>query len=179
VSAQVRADRAGTEVDHTQAADASEAVFKWRLWRASLEAPPGPSSWRAWVRMFEEMERNVNGGAQGVADEAFYASAYRYLERHRAPPPVRSVVDFYHGLATWNFAAVAYASERLIGEHRRGRQWIAGDELRDGAVVARLKLGDPRRARRLFGMLAGLSGRPHDGVQSRLLESHIREAEGD
>ncbi|HEX6106532.1 MAG TPA: hypothetical protein VFZ26_13180, partial [Gemmatimonadales bacterium] len=112
-----------------------------------------------------------------VADEEFYRSAYDFLERHRAPPPVRSVVDFYHGSASWDFPKVVYATDRLMPEFRRRRHWITPDELRDGAVVARLKVGDVAGARRVLRVLAPLSARAHDGLQSQLLEAHIRQAE--
>ena len=177
VGAQVRADSALTGVDRSEVADAGPAILKWRLWQASLQSAPRPASWPAWVRLFEETERIVSGGAQGVADTAFYQGVYRYLDRHRAPPPVRSVVDFYYGMASWDFAKVAYATDRLLPEFRRGHQWITPDELRDGAVVARLKLGDAGAARRLFRVLGPLSARPIGSFQSQLLLSHILKAE--
>ena len=176
VSAQVRADRAGTPVDRSHAAEADGAIFTWRTFRASLESGP-PNSWRAWLALFEETERILNGGAQGVADEELYGSVNRYLERHDAPPPVRNVVAFYHGLAAWDFSQAAAAADRLVPEFRRGRFWIAPDELRDGAVVARLKLGDVAGARRLFRALAPVSLRPRRHLHSMLLEAHLRRAE--
>ncbi|HYC32043.1 MAG TPA: hypothetical protein VEB59_07105, partial [Gemmatimonadales bacterium] len=177
VAAQVRAERAGLPVDRRMAEDASDAVFTARLWRASLDSKDKPGSWENWVRQFEDNERLVSGGAQGTADEVFYRAVYQYIERHRAPPPVRAVVDFYHGLAAWDFPKVIYASDRLIPEIRRKRLWIAPDELRDGTVVAELKVGDAGAARRVFDALAPMSARPADGLQSRLLDAHISAAE--
>jgi hypothetical protein len=176
VAAQVRADRGGSGAPRSDVADAVDAIFNWRLWQASLRDETPPASWRAWLRMFERNERLTAGGAQGVADEAFYRSAYDYLERHRAPQAVRSVVDFYHGLSTWDFTQVSYAVERLLPEFRDGRLWITPDELRDGAVVARLKLGDVRGARGIFRLLAPLSARRPESLQTRLLEAHLRAA---
>jgi predicted membrane-bound spermidine synthase len=174
VAAQVRADRGGAVRPRADEADAVDAIFGWRLWKESLRSETPPASWRAWLRMFERNERLTAGGAQGVADEAFYRSAYEYLARHRAPPAVRSVVDFYHGLATWNFGQVSSAVEWLLPEFRDGRFWITPDELRDGAVVARLKLGDVEGARRIFRLLAPLSARSAESLQTRLLEAHLR-----
>jgi predicted membrane-bound spermidine synthase len=176
VAAQVRADRAGEEVDLSQAAEAGQAIFRWRLWREALEATSPPSSWRAWLGMFTEIERVLSGGAQGVADEDFYRAARRYLERHDAPPPVHDAVAFYHGLAAWDFQETAGAAERLLPELRRRRFWISPDELRDGAVIANLKLNDVPRARWLFGLLARFSERPANDLQSGLIEMHLRQA---
>jgi hypothetical protein len=147
VAAQVRADRAGAKVDHSQGAEAAQAIFRWRLWREALSATAPPSSWRAWLGMFGEIEGILSGGAQGVADEEFYRAARRYLERHHAPPPVHDAVAFYHGLAAWDFQEAAQAAER-----------------------------DVPRARRLFRLLARFSERPADGFQSRLIEMHLRRA---
>ena len=173
VAAQVRADRAGVEVDHSQAAEATEAIFRWRLWRDALAAPAPPNSWRSWLGLFEEVERILSGGAQGVADEDFYRTARRYLERHHAPRPVHDVVAFYHGLAAWDFQETAQAAERLLPQFRRRRFWITPDDFRDGAVIANLKLNDVPRARWLFARLAQFSVRPADGLQSRLIETHL------
>ncbi len=176
VAAQVRADRAGTAVDDSQAAEAAQAIFRWRLWREALSATAPPSSWRVWLGMFAEIEGIVSGGAQGVADEEFYRAARRYLERHHAPPPVHAAVSFYHGLAAWDFQEAAQAAERLLPEFRHRRFWIRPDDLRDGAVIANLKLNDVPRARRLFRLLARVSERPADGFQSQLIEMHLRRA---
>jgi hypothetical protein len=98
------------------------------------------------------------------------------LERHHAPPPVHDAVAFYHGLAAWDFQEAAQAAERLLPEFRRRKFWITPDDLRDGAVIANLKLHDVPRARRLFRLLARISERPADGLQSRLIEMHLRRA---
>jgi Spermine/spermidine synthase domain len=177
VGAQVRAFRAGLRFDRSEAADASDAMFQWRLWQGSAENPLPPNSWTAWIRTFEETERILSGGAQGVADSGLYDAVDRYLTRVDAPPPVGQVIAFYHGLAAWDFPRTAYAAERLLPEFRRGHYWITPDELRDGAVVARLKIGDVAGARRFFEVLGPLSVRPRNSFQTRLLEAHLRQAE--
>jgi spermidine synthase len=177
IAAQVRAYRANVKFDRSEAADASNAILEWRLWQGSLDDTRPPFAWLPWLREFEEAERILSGGAQGVADEEFYGAVNRYLDRVDAPPPVRQVVSFYHGLAAWDFPQAAYAAERLLPEFQRGHYWITPDELRDGAVVARLKIGDVAGARRFFEVLEPRSLRPRQSFQTRLLEAHLRQAE--
>ncbi len=49
---------------------------------------------------------------------------------------------FRHALAGWDFPAAAGASDRLLPVVVKENQWISGVELRDGAVMAKLHLGD-------------------------------------
>jgi spermidine synthase len=177
VTAQVRAYRANVKFDRSEAADASDAILQWRLWQGALDDTRPPFAWLPWLREFEEAERILSGGAQGAADEEFYRAVNQYLDRVDAPPPVRQVVSFYHGLAAWDFPQAAYAAQRLLPEFQRGHDWITSDDLRDGAVVARLKIGDLAGARRVYEVLAPRSLRPQQSFQTRLLEAHLRQAE--
>jgi len=177
VGAQVRADRAGTRPDRSQALDATGQILRWRMWRAYLAADSAPNNWPAWLQMMVETERNLSAGAIGTADAEFFRSVQRYLDRHAAPPPIRSAVAFYHGLAAADFAEAAAAAEQLLPHVQRGLGLMTPEELLDGAVVATLKVHDVTGARRFYRLIAPYSERPRSDVRTRLLEAHLRAAE--
>jgi hypothetical protein len=117
-----------------------------------------------------------NGGTAGTADPEFHGDLVRFMERHKAPQPVRDVVTFRTGVASWNFADAAAAGARLIPYAQNGR-WIPADELRDGLVIARLHLRDVRGARDAHDSLFPLSRRPVTDLRSQLLAAYVQSAE--
>jgi hypothetical protein len=143
------------------------SLSKRDKWQTS--AGTGPTDWHAWLEGLKEVEADLSGGTAGVADEALYAEVERYLDRHAATETVRDVVAFRHGLASWDFAQVDRAGTALAATFPTDRPWIAPDELREGLVVARLKLGDGEGARRAFDELGRFSQRPSSDLRSRLL----------
>jgi hypothetical protein len=130
-----------------------------------------------WTDQVSQVARNRSGGTAGVADDAFYADVQRTLDRFRAPSAARDVVAFRRDLAAWKFSAAADAADRLLpvamGEHR----WITADELRDGAVFAKLNSGDVRGARQVLDTLAQFSVRKPNDLRSRLLAAYVTSAE--
>ncbi len=86
------------------------------------------------------MQALRNGGVAGRADEELYAATLRYLNRHDAPEAVRDVVTFRHGIASWDFAEAARSADRLVPLIQDESWWIDADELRDGAVLAKLSV---------------------------------------
>jgi hypothetical protein len=99
------------------------------------------------------------------------------MDQHHAPAGVRDVVQFRRGLASWNFAAAAAAGQRLMELATVHRDWISGDELRDGLVMARLHLRDAQGARQALDSLFFLSRRPATDVRSQLLTAYVQSAE--
>ncbi|HUR94793.1 MAG TPA: hypothetical protein VMY76_09430 [Gemmatimonadales bacterium] len=153
------------------------ADYDWRAWQAAVAADRSPVSWEHWVSQQGEMAQLRNGGTAGTADETLYADTKGFLERHHAPGTARDVVTFRHALAVWDFGEAAKAADRLLPVVRRERGWIGGDELRDGAVMAKMQVGDPAGARQVLTSLADLSSRPAGDLRSLLLESYVRTAE--
>ena len=60
----------------------------------------------------------------------------------------------------------------------RGERLIPGDELRDGAVLAKLHVGDAKGARMALDTLRKFTQRSPDDLRSRMLEAYVETAEG-
>jgi hypothetical protein len=122
------------------------------------------------------VEQDVHGTAQGVADETFFAPFYRYLAKTRPPIQAVAAVDFMHAVAAWDFPAASRGADRLGFEAGLGEAWVPRESYHDGAVVAKLALGDVAGARRVYDELAPVLD---DGssLRARLLEAHLRAAE--
>ena len=109
-----------------------------------------PVSWQEWTAEFINAESELHGGTAGVADERFYGDVRRYVTALDAPPAVRATVDFYHGLAAWNFGEVVRASAVLLAERESGKTWVPVETLRLGTALAKIEVGDPRGARDVY-----------------------------
>ncbi|HEU4566274.1 MAG TPA: fused MFS/spermidine synthase [Gemmatimonadaceae bacterium] len=149
---------------------------QWAL-HASLAAGTPPRDWRLWLNSVLTTERDIHGGTAGVADGAFYDAVQGFAARHGAPPEVRDALAFWRALAEWDFPAAARLADALVPAAQGRLPWIAPDDLRDGAVVARLRTGDIAGARRIFTELAPRSERAATNLRTRLLEAYIRAAE--
>jgi hypothetical protein len=151
VLAMTPAQRAGVPRD----SELTDAVFHVDRFEHSLTHSDPPTDWHQWVGAFSRAEALLHGGSSGVADEAFYGRVYQYLDAAHAPGDARAAIDFAHGLAAWDFAQASRAADTLITEFLHDSlPWIDFNELRDGAVVARMQLGDLEGARRAFKALA-------------------------
>jgi hypothetical protein len=119
----------------------------------------------------------MHGGTAGVADSAFYAQVRAYLARAHPAAPVEAVaaVDFLHGVASWDFAEAARASDSLVAAAARRDLWLDPDLLRDGAVMAKLAVGDREGARRAYHVLAPFTARPVTDVRTQLLAAYLVE----
>jgi hypothetical protein len=104
--------------------------------------------------------------------------AQRYAERFQAPAAVRNVVAFRHAVAAWNFAAAATLADSIMPVALREYRWIPADELRDGAVMAKLHLGDVAGARMALDTLGRHSTRDPGDLRSRMLQAYVTMAEG-
>ena len=136
-----------------------------------------PLDWHVWAGAVRESEEMRAGGTAGVADSAFYAMLGKYLDAQHAPPEARATVGFMHGLAAWDFSEVSRAADVLLPLATKGDLWLPADELREGVVVARLKLGDIRGARAAFDALAPNSARDANDVRPQLLNAWVRMGE--
>ena len=100
------------------------------------------------------------------------------MDRFSAPAAARDVIAFRHG--TWPPGSSPTRRRPRTGccpvamrEHR----WITADELRDGAVFAKLYSGDVRGARQVLDTLASFSVRKPADLRSRLLAAYVTSAE--
>jgi spermidine synthase len=153
-----------------------DAVYRWKLWQATLASNQPPASWELWLDQANAVDRLRNDGTAGVADEEFYGSVSRYMDRFKAPQVVRDVVSFRRAVASWRFAEAAETGERLLPVVTSQRRWIGADEFRDGLVLAKLQLGDAAGAQRRFYQLAPLSTRGPADLRSQLLEAYVTAA---
>jgi len=145
-------------------------------WRGTLASGQPPTNWRIWLEAMGDVEARVAGGTSGVADQAFYADARRYLDRFKAPAGVRDAVEFRRALAAWDFSAAAEAGERLSQAALQKTSWIPPDEVMDGLVMARIKSGDPAGADRALRALAPLSRQAPESLRLLLLTSYVLQA---
>lgn len=153
------------------------AIYRDRSWQALLASTEDPWSWRTWIQTMGDVERDRYGGTSGYADERFYAEIKRFLDRHHAPAEVRSVVEFRHGVAAWDFPRAAAAAEPLIAAALARSPWMPTDELREGATIARLATGNSAGAREVFLALAPLSRRPPGDFRAALIAAYIEAAD--
>ena len=157
--------------------DLAQALQRsWRF-RSALASPTPPADWQLWLDDAGEVERDLHGGTAGVADESFYAALRAFAERHGAPRGVRDAIAFEYGLATHDFAAASRAADALLKSATEGKSWISADELRDGAVVAKLRTGNPEGARAAFTTLARLGARAPSDMRAMLLNAYLIRAE--
>lgn len=152
-----------------------EAVQRLWQWTSALSADLPPADWQLWLHETLQVEADLHSGTAGVVDETFYTTLHRYLERRHPPAEVCDAVLFREGLARWDFAAVASAVEGLLPSVRDGQEWMDADQFRDGAVLAKLFLGDVAGARHYFATLASQVDRSEGDLRTRLLKAYIRE----
>ncbi len=136
-----------------------------------------PLDWHVWAGAVREAEELRSGATSGVADTAFYVSVQRFMDAQHAPAEARAAIAFLHGMATWDYVEAWRASEILIPLAVKGDLWMPVDELREGAVAARLMLGDVRGARHAFDVLAPRTTREANDVRPQLLDAWIKARE--
>ncbi len=145
---------------------------RWRL-RSLSQATRPPVDWKLWLNDVVEVEHAIHGGTAGVVDEEFYHEVTAFAERLSAPQGVRDALSFMRATGEWNFAAASRAADALLPAAIKGESYLDVDEIRDGAVVAKLRLGDPDGARRYFISLAKRSGRSPDHLRNRVLVAYM------
>ena len=166
-----RRDSAAFDLDLQQAAHLTE---QWHAW---TEKGQPPSSWQLWLDQMDQVGRFWNAGRAGTTDGRFYQTAQQYVERFRAPAPVKDVVAFRGAVAAWDFPSASAAADRLLPVVLREKRWIHPDELRDGTVMAKLHVGDAKGARMALNSLRQYSARKPDDLRSRMLDAYVAAAE--
>ncbi len=132
-----------------------------------------PVDWHVWAAAIRESEELRSGATAGVLDTAYFAQLDRYMAVQNAPAEARATVAFLRGMASWNFVEAWRASAVLVPLAVKGDHWLPVDELREGAVVARLGLGDAMGARRVMKALAPQTTREANDVRPQLLAAWI------
>lgn len=160
------------------AMDEDLAAQAHRVWqfRAAL-AGGTPPDWRQWVRDMIIVEGELHAGTTGVADSAFYAAIRGFAGRHDAPVGARLAIDFAEGMAKWDFAAASRAADGLLPFALERRTWYEFNALRTGAVVAKLRTGDPAGARRFMVEMGKLGANPPSDMRMMLLNAYLLQAE--
>ena len=148
---------------------------KWEL-DATLATSSPPPDWKRWTTAALEVERYIHAGTSGVADEPYYRSLESYMARTHAPALARQSIEFRHALARWDFAAGAALADSLAPSTLASEGWMLPDEVREGGIVSKLKVGDAAGARRLWVTLAPVATRPPDALRSLLLNAYIIDA---
>jgi hypothetical protein len=166
--------RAGAAYAPDVALDGAE--LRSRLFAGFLTAAVPPPDWRTWTRTAALAEAGFHGPAQGEANERFYGLLRAYLSRTGPPAQTATAVQFLHALATWDFPRAATAADTLLAEALQGEGWLPDDLFRDGAVVAKLKVGDVRGARAVFDQMKPVLA-DRFPLRSSLLSAHVRRAE--
>jgi len=156
--------------------DAHDA--RQRLWELNVGLAAGapPPDWKRWTSSALSVERYIHAGTAGVAWEPFYSSLATYMARAHAPAQARQAIDFRHALALWDFKAASALADSLAPAALAGESWSQVDEVREGGVVAKLKLGDALGARKLWVALSPVATRNSDALRSLLLNSYIIDA---
>ncbi|MBA2683527.1 MAG: spermidine synthase [Gemmatimonadaceae bacterium] len=177
VGAALRNPSLEIENDTAGGRDAGDA--RERLWElnAGLAAGAPPPDWKRWTNSALEVERFIHAGTAGVAWEPFYSSLATYMTRAHAPLRARQSIDFRHALALWDFKRASVLADSLAGAALVGESWAQVDEIREGGVVAKLKLEDAIGARKLWVGLSRVATRKSDSLRSLLLASYLIEAD--
>jgi spermidine synthase len=171
---QAMAEAAGARNGDPRAGSQATAISAhWQILRDELATGKPPRDWHVWATSIATVEEGLHGAMAGVADSSFYNEVRRYLVKTNAPPLPRATVDFLHGMAVWDFAEASRASDPLLQAAAVGDLWLDPDELRDGAVIARLATGNRNGARDAFHILLSRSSRDITDLRTRLLYSYI------
>jgi hypothetical protein len=132
-----------------------------------------PADWRLWMVDALAVERDIHGGTAGVADEEFYRSLYSYLTAQKAPAAVQQSFGFLHALSVYDFKAASVLADSLYPAAERGASWYPVDDLRDGATIAKLRLGDVDGATAYWRGLSSRSARPTSHLRTLMMFSYI------
>lgn len=158
-------------------AGAREVLQRHWAFSRGLASAQAPVDWTLWLHGLLLVDLDLHQGTAGVADEQFFGAVRDFLGRHAAPAEVRDAVDFLYALSRWDFATAAASGERLAARPATAPILVPIDLLRDGLVMAHLKLGNVERARRAATLLAPRSSRADTDLRSGLLEAYVRTAE--
>ncbi len=152
-----------------------QSRFDVLRWRAMLGHDVAPEDWRPWLGQLDAMTRARHGGTAGWVDTLLFDEAAAFAERHGAPPEARAVIAFRRAVQAWDDAAVLESASVLVGEGVFPLDWIDGDALRDGALVAALRMGRSDLVTAWDLRTARLARRATGDLRSRVLAGWVQE----
>ena len=141
--------------------------------QAAFTAPGPPPDWRGWVYQVAQAEMDWHLGTAGVVDVGFYGLLGAYMDRWNAPPEARTAVGYLRDLASWRLAEAAKGADSLAAHAAQGRDWLPPLLLLDGAVPAKLLLGDREGARQMFELFLPRVERSPSDLRLRILRAHL------
>lgn len=147
----------------------------WELY-ATLASGAPPPDWKRWTASALDVERYVHAGTAGVTDESYYALLALYMARTHAPERARQSIAMRHALAAWDFTAASALADSLAPAALTYDAWMSADEIREGGMIAKLKLGDPLAARRFWVSMSPVATRPAESIRSLLLDAYLIDA---
>ena len=171
--------RTAAEAMAAQPDDATAREVLQRYWSFTrgLASSDAPVDWSIWMRDLLLVDQDLHMGTAGVVDERFFGEVRGFLARHAAPADVRDAVDFLYALSRWDFPAVVATGERLRARPAAAPVLVPPDLLRDGLVIAQLRLGNVEAARLAATTLGARSARGAGDLRSSLIEAYLRTAE--
>ena len=115
-------------------------------------------------------------GERGDVDERFYSSLDAFMARWHAPAEARQSIGLRRALSSWDFKAASAYADSLVPQAIALDAWTGVDEIREGGMVAKLKLGDPIGARRMWVAMSRVATRPPEALRSLLLDAYLGDA---
>jgi predicted membrane-bound spermidine synthase len=148
---------------------------QWEL-ESTLAGNAPPPDWKRWTQSALDVERYTHAGSAGTIDERFYSSLDAFMTRMHAPAEARQSIGLRRALSSWDFKAASAYADSLAPQAIALDAWMGVDEIREGGMVAKLKLGDPIGARRFWVALAPVATRPPEALRSLLLDAYLGDA---
>ena len=146
-----KAEPSDTAFDESPHADANEGI---RRWLASVRAGEPATSWSLWVREYNSAFTAWHAGTRGWLDSAFTKPVHAWLEKNKAPEPLRATVAFRELIQRGAFRDAAAPAAVLLAEARAKRFWLEPEYLREGAAIALIASGQLEEARAALQLLA-------------------------
>ena len=140
-----------------------------RRWIEGVSAGEPTSSWQTWSREFNSAFTAWHAGSRKWVDPAFMTPVRAWLDRYKAPAPLRAVVDFRERLARGEYREAIEPGQLLLSEASQKRFWLEPDVLREGAVLALLAADRATEARAVIDSLSRAARRGPADVRTRLL----------
>ena len=160
--------RVGAVIHRT--AETRAATYRLDQLMRMAETRTPPADWHRWVEHLVASDEELHGGTAGVVDSAFFAALRRYVAAAGAPAEARASVDFLHGIGAWNWPEVV-ASSKVLETSQDSVGWMPDVLLRNGSVVAYIKLRDYRSAQAALQVFAKRTD--EDAFREKILASYL------
>ena len=150
--------------------DLREALSRAHQLDLLLSSARPPADWYEWMRDVLAVDEDLHGGTAGVSDSAFFRRVRGFAAQHGAPAEARSAIDFLEGISAWDWPKTVVASKLLVASVD-SVTWIPDALLRNGAVVAHIKVNDVPGAQEVLKTFAKRTSA--DRFRERLLSAYL------